>query len=189
MGEPLHNEAEVHAALEVLLSPRRFGLSPARVLVSTVGIPDALVHCAERFPRVGLALSLHSARQGQRERLIPLARRYPLDLLRSALERVTALQQRPVMIEYLMLAGWNDTDQDLQALRDYLRGLPVHVNLIPFNAIDEAPGLCGTAPARRREFAAALAAAGFTVTVRYSLGADIAAACGQLVRRTTAPAG
>ena len=84
------------------------------------------------------------------------------------------------MIEYLMLAGWNDTDEDLRALRDYLRGLPVHINLIPFNAIDEAPELCGTAPARRRDFAAALTAAGFTVTTRYSLGADIAAACAYL---------
>jgi 23S rRNA (adenine2503-C2)-methyltransferase len=185
MGEPLHNEAAVYEALEVLLAPSGFGLSPAHVLVSTVGIPDAMARCAERFPRVGLALSLHSARQEQRERLIPLARRYPLDVLRAAVARVTAIQRRPVMIEYLMLAGLNDTDDDLHALTDYLRGLPVHVNLIPYNAIDEAPELCGTAPARRREFAAALSAAGFVVTVRYSLGADIAAACGQLVRRET----
>jgi 23S rRNA (adenine2503-C2)-methyltransferase len=189
MGEPFHNEAAVYQALDVLLSPQCFAFSPARVLVSTVGIPAALVRCAQRFPRVNLALSLHSARQDQRERLIPLARRYPLDMLRAALAEVTALQKQPLMIEYLLLDGMNDSDEDVLALSNYLRGLPVHVNLIPYNPIAEAPGLRGTPSDRRREFAAALTAAGFVVTTRYSLGADIAAACGQLVRRENARAG
>jgi 23S rRNA (adenine2503-C2)-methyltransferase len=182
MGEPLHNEAEVYRALEVMLSPRCLDLSPANVLLSTVGIPSAMVRCAQRFPRLGMALSLHSARQEQRLRLIPLARRYPLDVLRTAVENVTAIQRRPLMVEYLLLDGLTDTDQDLYELRAFLRGLPVHVNLIPYNPIDEAPALRGTTPARQHAFAAGLTQAGFVVTVRYSLGADIAAACGQLAR-------
>jgi 23S rRNA (adenine2503-C2)-methyltransferase len=182
MGEPLHNEAEVYRALEVMLSPRCLDLSPANVLLSTVGIPSAMVRCAQRFPHLGMALSLHSARQEQRQRLIPLARRYPLDVLRTAVADVTALQRRPFMVEYLLLDGLTDTDQDLKELSAYLRDLPVHVNLIPYNPIDEAPALRGTTPARQRAFAAALTQAGFVVTVRYSLGADIAAACGQLAR-------
>jgi 23S rRNA (adenine2503-C2)-methyltransferase len=183
MGEPLHNEAEVYEALDVLLSPQCFDLAPGRVLLSTIGIPSAMVRCAERFPRLGMALSLHSARQERREKLIPLARRFPLDMLRAALVHVTSLQRRPVMIEYLLLDGLNDSDQDLQALAEFLRGLCVHINLIPYNAVDEAPSLADTSPARRRAFAAVLKAAGFAVTVRYSLGPDIAAACGQLARR------
>jgi 23S rRNA (adenine2503-C2)-methyltransferase len=186
MGEPFHNETAVYCALEVLLSPQSFGLSPRRVLVSTVGIPRAMVRCAERFPRVGMALSLHSARQEQREQLIPLARRFPLDELRATIAEVTAIQRRPLMIEYLMLAGRNDSDEDLRALTAYLGGLRVHVNLIPYNPIDEAPELRGTLAARRRDFAAGLSAAGFVVTTRRSLGGDIAAACGQLVRRENA---
>jgi 23S rRNA (adenine2503-C2)-methyltransferase len=185
MGEPFHNEAEVYQALEVLLSPKCFDFSAAHVLISTVGIPDAMVRCAKRFPQLGMALSLHSARQEQRERLIPLARRYPLDVLRAAAEEVTAIQRRPLMIEYLLLEGFNDTDRDLEELTTYLSGLPVHINLIPYNTIEAAPGLIGTAPARRRAFADALIVAGFVVTVRYSLGADVAAACGQLARRET----
>ncbi|MSQ97329.1 MAG: 23S rRNA (adenine(2503)-C(2))-methyltransferase RlmN [Gemmataceae bacterium] len=187
MGEPLLNEAEVHQALDVLLSPQCFDLSPAHVLVSTVGIPDAMLRCAERFPNVGMALSLHSARQEQRELLIPLAHRYPLDVLREAMEHVAAIQRHPLMIEYLLLDGLNDTDQDVNELIAYLRGLRVHINLIPHNSIREAPDLIGTAAERRRWFAATLTAAGFTVTVRYSLGADIAAACGQLARLETVP--
>ena len=188
MGEPLLNETEVYQALDVLLSPQCFDLSPAHVLVSTVGIPDAMVRCAERFPRLRLALSLHSARQGQRESLIPLARRYPLDMLRKAMERVMSVQRRPLMVEYLLLDGLNDTDQDLHELTAYLRGLQVHINLIPYNSIPEDSGLIATGAERRQFFAAALTAAGFIVTVRYSLGSDIAAACGQLVRLETATA-
>jgi 23S rRNA (adenine2503-C2)-methyltransferase len=183
MGEPLHNEAEVYQAFEVLLSPQSFDLAPARVLVSTVGIPDAMVRCAARFPLLGMALSLHSARQEQRERIIPMARRYPLDMLRSAMAKVIALQRRPLMVEYLLLDGLNDTDADRGALIDYLRGLQVHINLIPYNPIGDATGLRGTGSESRREFAAALKAAGFMVSIRYSLGADIAAACGQLALR------
>ena len=180
MGEPLLNEAEVYQALDVLLSPQSFGLSPAKVLVSTVGIPDAMVRCAERFPRVGMALSLHSARQSQREGLIPLARRYPLEVLRTAIERVNLLQQRPLMVEFLLLDGLTDADEDLCDLIAYLRGLRVHINLIPYNPISEDGGLVGTGMERRRWFAAALSDAGFTATIRYSLGADVTAACGQL---------
>ncbi len=148
MGEPFHNEAEVYRAVEVLLSPQCFALSPARVLVSTVGIPDAMVRCAERFPRLRMALSLHSARQDQRERIIPLARRYPLDQLRSAMAAVTTIQQQPLMVEYLLLDGLTDGDEDVQALMVYLDGLPVHINLIPYNPINDPIGFRGTSAER-----------------------------------------
>ena len=120
MGEPLLNETAVFQALDVLLSPQCFNLSPAKVLVSTVGIPDAMVRFVRRFPQSGMALSLHSAIQAARENLIPLARRYPLDSLRKAIEQVNSIQRRPLMIECLLLAGLNDTDQDLSELIAFL---------------------------------------------------------------------
>jgi 23S rRNA (adenine2503-C2)-methyltransferase len=184
MGEPFHNEAEVFQAVEVLLSPQCFHVSPARVLISTVGIPGGMRRCAARFPRVGMALSLHSARQEKRELIIPLARQFSLDLLRTTMAEIATTRRLPVMIEYLLLDGMNDTDEDRNALAVYLRGLPVHINLIPYNPI--GAGLVGTPAERRHAFAEALTAAGFTVTVRYSLGSDIAAACGQLVQREKA---
>ena len=183
MGEPLHNEDSLYQVLEVMTSTRCLNLSPRHLLVSTVGIPEAMIRCAERFPQVGLALSLHSARQGVREQIIPLARRYSLATLRGTLERVTALQTRPIMIEYLLLQEVNDTAEDVQALGEFLTGLPVHLNLIPYNPIEGESQLIGTDVAHRRLFAASMRDAGFTVTLRYSLGADIAAACGQLVQR------
>ena len=89
------------------------------------------------------------------------------------------------MIEYLLLGGVNDTDADAAALIEYLAGLSVTVNLIPYNPIDEGRGFVPTSADRRREFARTLHDAGFVVRVRYSLGSDIAAACGQLVRTPT----
>ncbi len=183
MGEPFHNEDQLHAAIDVLVDSRAFALNPKRLLISTVGIPEAMVRSARRRPDVRLALSLHSARQDVRQKLMPIAQRYPLDALRRALEEVSAIQQHPVMIEYLLLAGYNDSDEDAEALVEYLRGIAVHVNLIPYNPIDGVPELAGTSVERRAEFSAELKAAGLNVTTRYSLGADIAAACGQLVRR------
>jgi len=183
MGEPLHNEDAVCAALDVLLSPKCFGLSPAHVLVSTVGIPEAMLRLAERYPRMRLAFSLHSARQEVRERIIPLARRYPLDVLHAAVIDVTARTGRSVMIEVLLLEGVNDAEEDARALIDYLQGLNVLVNLIPYNPIDAAPELRGVSQERRLEFARALQDGGLLVRTRYSLGSDIAAACGQLAHR------
>ena len=189
MGEPLHNEGPLHAALDVLTSAACFHIGPQRVLVSTVGVPAAMVRCARRFPKVRMALSLHSVRPEIRRRIIPISGRYNLAELRDAVRQVAAIQSQPVMIEYVMLAGLNDTEFDIDRLSEYLRGLPVHINLIPYNPIPAAPQLSGSDPARRAEFAGALKAAGFRVTTRYSLGADITAACGQLARqnRRTAP--
>ncbi len=183
MGEPFHNEDEVNTALDVLAAPNCFHLNPQRVLVSTVGVPDAMIRCARRQPQVRMALSLHSARQEVRERLMPIARRHHLQELREVLVEVTAISGQEVMIEYLMLAGVNDAACDSAALIDYLHGIPVHVNLIPYNPIAETPHLTGSDQATRAAFSQALKAAGFPVTIRYSLGADIAAACGQLVRQ------
>jgi 23S rRNA (adenine2503-C2)-methyltransferase len=185
MGEPLHNEESLYATLAALAAPELFHHPSSRVLVSTVGLPDAMVRAARRFPEVHFALSLHSARQEVRERLIPLAARNPLAELRRALAQLNDIQPpgTPVMIEYLTLAGVNDSPDDAAALVEWLAGLRVHVNLIPYNPIDDAPHLTGSDRPAREAFGAALKAAGLKTTIRYSLGADIAAACGQLVRK------
>jgi 23S rRNA (adenine2503-C2)-methyltransferase len=182
MGEPFHNEAAVYEAVADLLGPELFHHTPGRILISTVGIPDAMVRCARRFPHVNLALSPHSVRDDVRRQLIPLAAKFSLDQLRTAIAKVNAIQNNAVMIEYLMLAGVNDSPQDATELAQWLDGLDGHVNLIPYNPIDSAPHLRTTERPQRDEFAEILRSAGFVTTIRYSLGADIAAACGQLVQ-------
>lgn len=182
MGEPFHNEDNLHRVLEVLTSPSEFARSPGSLLVSTVGIPDAMIRMADRFPGVNLALSLHSARQDVREAIIPLAKKYHLESLRQSVQRVNQIHDREVMVEYLMLKNINDSESDVQALLNWVDGLSVHVNLIPFNRVESATHLEPTDRDAITAFADRLKQVGIKTTVRYSLGNDIAAACGQLVQ-------
>jgi 23S rRNA (adenine2503-C2)-methyltransferase len=182
MGEPFHNEEALFEALDLLAAPEFFHHSPTKTLVSTVGVIPGMLRCADRFPRVNLALSLHSVRQSTRERIIPLAKLHPLDQLREAVAEVNRRTGSAVMIEYLLLAGLNDSQEEADELVAWLNGLQVHLNLIPYNPIDDSPHLVGSDKATREAFAARVKAAGVATTLRYSLGQDIAAACGQLVR-------
>lgn len=182
MGEPFHNADCVSEAVDRLLSPRHFDRSPRQILVSTVGVPGAMLAFARQFPGVNLALSLHSVRPEIRRRLIPLSVKHPLEELYDTVRQVNAVQRRPVMMEYLLLDGLNDSDQDARELIHWLAGLRCRVNLIPFNAVTHAPDLRCSPPKRIDRFAACLRSAGLETTVRYSLGRDVAAACGQLVR-------
>lgn len=181
MGEPLLNPDNLFGALEFLMSPPFFNYAGSRLMVSTVGIPGAMARFANRFPDVQLALSLHSARPDIRVKLMPKSGRYSLEALRTSLAE--AGKQGKVMIEYLMLAGVNDGEEDLMALIDYLQGIPAHINIIPFNAFDGC-SLEGTPKPAREAFARRLKEAGFDTTLRYSMGSDIAAACGQLVQQS-----
>jgi 23S rRNA (adenine2503-C2)-methyltransferase len=183
MGEPFHNEANLFETLESLIASDQFNRSPGSLLVSTVGVCEGMLRLAECFPQVNLALSLHSVHQTTREQLIPLARKYSLDQLRRVVGECQRLQQREVMMEYLMLRSQNDSLEDARQLVAWLGDLPSHVNLIPYNAIEDAPHLHATARGQIEEFAGVLKSAGIKTTIRYSLGRDIDAACGQLVRR------
>jgi 23S rRNA (adenine2503-C2)-methyltransferase len=179
MGEPLLNLEHVFQALDLMKDPNFYDLAGSRITVSTVGIPQAMDRFTEVYPDVHLALSLHSANQDVRQRMMPQARTYPLERIRETLVKASA--HGKVMIEYLMLAGVNDREEDLQALEDYLAGIPVHINLIPFNEF-AGSNLRGTPLPECEVFSARLKAAGFSTTLRYSMGSDIAAACGQLVQ-------
>ncbi len=184
MGEPMHNEAALHKALAVLQDPAAFNHSPKRLLVSTVGIPDPLVRTATRFPQVNFAISLHSADESVRKQIIPMTNRHSLDEVRQSVQELNRIQpdRSPVMIEYLMLDRLNDSPESADTLIRWLADLRVHVNLIPFNPIASAPELRSSPPDRIQAFAERLRETGHTTTIRYSLGRDIDAACGQLVR-------
>ncbi len=192
MGEPLDNEVELHAALDRLLDSAGFDLPPRRLLISTVGIPDAMRRLVDRYPGVQLAVSLHSARPELRAKLVPWSRRHSWDELREALRYVadrhaTHRHQGPVMIEHLMLAGVNDRRDDAEALVAYLQGIRAHVNLIPYNPIPWGPSWQATPRSERDTFANVLREAGIFTTIRYSMGSDIQAACGQLVQAQGTP--
>lgn len=183
MGEPLHNERNLYEALEALTHPAMFHHPASRILVSTVGVPDAMIRLVRRFPAVNVALSLHTVRQETRAAIVPMARKYPVDRLRDTLVQLNRLQGKPVMLEYLMLGGVNDSLDEAREFAHWCEGLQVHVNLIPYNPIKDATEFTETPRDQRRAFAQTLKDAGIATTTRYSMGLDIEAACGQLVQK------
>jgi 23S rRNA (adenine2503-C2)-methyltransferase len=189
MGEPLHNEENLYEAIDCLASEQMFNIPHRRISVSTVGVPDAMIRLIERFPGIQMALSLHSARPELRSKLVPWSRRYSWEETHEALRYVarkpkTHRHQGPIMIEHIMIEGVNDSDEDADALIEYLDGLFVMINLIPYNAHDYVHGWKPTPRERRSEFAMRLRKAGIFTTIRYSMGSDVNAACGQLVQKS-----
>jgi 23S rRNA (adenine2503-C2)-methyltransferase len=179
MGEPLHNYNNVKQSLYTLLHPKKFNYSPRKLILSTVGIIDKIKLFKTDFPAVGLALSLHSADEKTREQLIPFAKNTPLASLRKTLEIISKQSDVPIMIEYLMLQGITDREKDINLLSNFLKELPIHINLIPYNETPTSP-FKASSKKHQKEFSETLKSLGFKVTLRYSLGTDIAAACGQL---------
>jgi len=181
MGEPLHNLPEVGRAIAVLCDPAGLGLSPKRITVSTSGLVPEIAQLGELQPRPLLAISVNATTDEQRSELMPIGRRYPLAELRSALERFPVRPRERITVEYVLLAGINDTPADARRLAQFCASFPHQINLIPFN---EHRATEFRAPSEDTVDAFARAVLGerrTVLTVRRSRGRDVGAACGQLV--------
>jgi 23S rRNA (adenine2503-C2)-methyltransferase len=178
MGEPLHNYDNVIRSLELLLSEAGPNFSHRHITVSTSGLVPNIVRFGEDT-QVKLAVSLNATTDEQRARLMPVDKKWNIAALIEAVRKFPSRQGRRVTFEYVLLRGVNDSDQDAGRLAALLKGLPVKVNLIPYN---ENPGLGFGDPGAERvaAFRQALGARGITAMVRKNRGRDIAAACGQL---------
>ena len=179
MGEPLLNLDRVLAAVDALNDPRRFGLGARHITVSTSGVVPGIRRLTALGPQFTLAVSLHAARDALRDVLVPLNRRWPVAEVVAAAREHAAATGRRVTYEATMIAGINDTELDAQAMADLLRGDHAHVNLIPMNPVAHTPWTASPDPVIEA-FAATLAAAGVTATIRRNRGQEIGAACGQL---------
>jgi 23S rRNA (adenine2503-C2)-methyltransferase len=179
MGEPLLNLDRVLAAVDALNDPRRFGLGARHITVSTSGVVPGIRRLTALGPQFTLAVSLHAARDALRDVLVPLNRRWPVaEVVAAAREHATATGRR-VTYEATMIAGINDTELDAGAMAELLRGDHAHVNLIPMNPVAHTPWTASP-DAVIEAFAAVLADAGITATIRRNRGQEIGAACGQL---------
>ena len=179
MGEPLLNYENVAWAVRRMLDENALAMSPRRVTLSTVGIPKGIRRLAADDLGVKLALSLHAPDDETRKKIIPTAHRYTIAEIMDAVRAYFDRTKRRVTIEYTMLRGVNDREEQARELARILKGLVAHVNLIPFNPWEGAP-VAGSGKKRIQRFAAALERAGVPVTVRWSRGVDVGAACGQL---------
>ncbi|NBC40191.1 23S rRNA (adenine(2503)-C(2))-methyltransferase RlmN [Corallococcus exiguus] len=181
MGEPLHNFENLKTALAILQSEEGPNFSHRHITVSTVG----LVPMIERFGQetdVKLAISLNASTDEQRSQTMPVNRKWNIQALLDACRKFPLRQGRRITFEYVLLKGFNDTDDDAHRLKELLRDIPAKVNLIPYN---ENPGLGfqTTGEQRAEEFRAILAEAHVAAYIRKNRGRDIAGACGQLANR------
>jgi 23S rRNA (adenine2503-C2)-methyltransferase len=177
MGEPMANFDHTWAAVHRLHDD--MGLSARHLTVSTVGIVPGIRRLAESDLPVNLAVSLHSANDRDRDALVPINRRYPLDVLREACAQYVEATRRRLSLEWALIDGVNDRLSDARELAEFARSLRAHVNLIPLNPTPGYP-VQATPPERVQGFAERLRGLGVNVTVRRNRGVDIEAACGQL---------
>jgi 23S rRNA (adenine2503-C2)-methyltransferase len=182
MGEPFVNYKAVIDSVRRMSDPERLGISPRRIVLSTSGVVPRIEELSSEKLPVTLAVSLHAARDELRDVLVPINRKYPLRELVAAAQGYATTSGRRVSYEWVMLAGVNDTARDATELCALLKGKQAHVNLIPFNPVDDTPY---EAPSRGaiRQFRQMLIDGGLNVTVRDTRGREADAACGQLHER------
>ncbi len=179
MGEPLNNATQVFRSVGLLNDPSRLGIGARHITVSTSGVVPGIDRMVDELPQVNLAISLHAPGDDLRNELVPINRKWPVEVVIEAGRRFARQTGRRVSLEYVMIDAMNDSDEQAARLGELARGWMSHVNLIPLNP---TPGSrwSGSPAGRIARFRAVLRAAGVPVTVRDTRGREIDAACGQL---------
>jgi 23S rRNA (adenine2503-C2)-methyltransferase len=185
MGEPLANYDALLKALRILNAPWGGRIGARRITLSTSGLCPQIRRLAEEPFQFQLAISLHSAIDSVRSRIMPINRRYPLRELTTACEYYLSRNNRLLTFEYILIAGLNDALTHVPPLADLARRLRAKVNLIPYNQVQ---GLLWQRPDdnTQQAFLEALTTRGINATLRREKGHDIDAACGQLRLRMKA---
>ncbi len=182
MGEPLMNYNNVIKAIGMITSDEGLGMSPKRITLSTSGIPKMIKKLADDEVKFRLAVSLHSAIDSIRSRIMPFSANFPLADLRESLEYWYQKTDSKITYEYVVWKNINDNKESIEALVKFCKYVPCKVNLIEYNPIDDGE----FQQASEESIAAyiqALEANGIVAKVRRSRGKDIDAACGQLANK------
>ena len=183
IGEPLDNYENVLRFLRLVGDPEGLNIGYRHISLSTCGIVPKIRALAEEDLPITLSISLHASSDAVRSAIMPVNRKYNIDALLSACKDYFAKTKRRISFEYTLIGGKNDREADALALASLLRSrldnMPLHVNLIPVNAVKES-GFHAPSAAEAQRFADLLTKQGITATVRRKLGSDIDASCGQL---------
>lgn len=178
-GEALDNFDELIRFIELISVKEGKNLSKRNVTVSTCGLADKILKLAEYDYPITLTISLHNADEEERKKIMPITKSYPFDKLVPALKEYQAKINKRISFEYVLIDGLNDSYQSALDIKNLLKDIKSHINLIPLNKIkeyDEEPSTSENII----KFKKYLKDFGFNVTVRRELGADINASCGQL---------
>lgn len=182
-GEPLANYDNTIKFIKLVNAESGLNIGMRSISVSTCGLPDKILRLADDGISCTLSLSLHAATDVKRKQIMKVAEKYTVSELVSALKSYFDKTGRRVILEYILIGGFNDTKSDITAIKELLKGLCCHVNLIPLNPTDN----CDLKPPTKKRayaFCEMLKEAGVSASVRRSMGSDVAGACGQLKNRT-----
>ena len=186
MGEPFDNYDNVVRFIRLLNSENGLNIGCRHISVSTCGLVDKIDRFADEGLPVTLSISLHAPTNDQRDGIMPVNRKYPIEQLLSSCRRYFEKTGRRISFEYALIDGKNNGEADAERLANLLKsnlpGMPIHVNLIPVNPIKERDFKRGD-KAMTEKFVKTLEKRGVNATVRRRLGADIDASCGQLRAR------
>ncbi len=182
MGEPLLNYTQVTKAIDIITSPEAFGMSPRRITVSTAGIAKMIRKMGDDEVRYRIALSLHSASDVKRSKIMPINDEDNIAKLTEALNYFYQKTKSRISLEYILFNEFNDSIEDAKQLIKIARRIPCRVNLIEYNTVEKS-GFQKSTEEKMNAFAAMLEKNGVPVTLRYSRGKDINAACGQLANK------
>lgn len=180
MGEPLDNFEAVTAAIDVLTQDAGLGFGPSRISVSTSGLVDQIDALADRVdPAVNLAVSVNAPNDEIRRRIMPVNRTWDMQALKEAMARFCSHPRRQIFIEYVLLKGINDSLECADQLAEYLKGLKVKVNLIPYNP-QSRDHFSPPDQDVIEDFLSRMRGHGYLTMLRQTKGQKIMAACGQL---------
>jgi 23S rRNA (adenine2503-C2)-methyltransferase len=183
MGEPLYNLDAVRDALLIVADGDGLGISKRRITLSTSGVVPNIERAGNEIGCM-LAVSLHAVRDELRNELVPLNRKYPIEVLMEACRNYPgASNAKRITFEYVMLKGVNDSIEDAKALVRLLKGIHAKINLIPFNPWPGSKYECSDWE-QIEKFSQVVFDAGYASPVRTPRGRDILAACGQLKSAT-----
>jgi 23S rRNA (adenine2503-C2)-methyltransferase len=183
MGEPLANYDHLLKALKILNAPWGGGIGARKITVSTSGLVPQIKRLADEPLQFRLAISLHGATDEIRNKIMPVNRKYPVSDLAAACEYYQKRKGRMITLEYILIAGVNDSVKAAKPLAQLARRLHAKVNLIPYNQVEGLPWV-RPEEAAQEAFLAALQEQGVPATLRREKGHDIDAACGQLRLKT-----
>ncbi|MBL0315534.1 MAG: 23S rRNA (adenine(2503)-C(2))-methyltransferase RlmN [Flavobacteriales bacterium] len=185
MGEPLLNYKNVLTSVEKITSPEGLGMSPQRITISTAGVAKMIRKLGDDQVKFNLALSLHAANDEKRNKIMEINESNNLETLMEALCYYYEKTGTRVTFEYIIFRDFNDSIKDAHELANYCKSLPVKINIIEYNPIDDGE-YQQASPERVDAFAKFLESKNLIVNVRRSRGKDIDAACGQLANKNTA---
>ena len=185
MGEPLLNYKNLLDGIEMITSENGLGISPKRITVSTAGISKMIKKLGDDQVKFNLALSLHAANDKKRSEIMEINDSNNLEILAESLRYFYEKTESRITFEYIIFKDFNDTLMDARELADFCKNVPVKINIIEYNPIDDG-GFKQADQQKVDAFAKYLEDLNLVVNVRRSRGKDIDAACGQLANKNGA---